>query len=136
MSVCLHFLCIFRYFPSAPKYVYHHDLALVRVTKEIPFDKKVMPICFPGSKRFPDTSGVVYTAGWGYRAEHICKTGSQGPDPFSRCKFPFIWGNVPHSACSSIPSPSSHNKVCSDLHKFGLNGKPLPSKGYSRVRIQ
>ena len=56
-----------------PKYnppdVAHHDLALVRMKREIKFGPNVMPICFPGGRKFPDTSGVVYAAGWGLLSE-------------------------------------------------------------------
>ena len=123
-----------------PKYnppdVAHHDLALVRMKHEIKFSDKVMPICFPGGRKFPDTSGVVYTAGWGLLSESgiACKTGKDGPDPYSRCKFPFEFGSLVFKSCATTTSPSHANPHCVDLHK-SLNGtKKLPDRGYSRVR--
>ena len=91
-----------------------------------------MPICFPRGQKFPDTHGVVYAAGWGYLGETTCKTGEHGPDPYSRCRFPFIWGDIPFSRCAYTSSPSVANEHCTDLKKSIK--KALPDKGYSRVR--
>ena len=117
-----------------------HDLALVRMKKDFTFGGRVMPICLPGGPRFPDTSGVVYVAGWGRTSEmSTCKTGKDGPAPYTRCKFPFVYGGIPMDmgsirSCLSLSSPSSQNKDCRSLQK-SLNGKKLPNKGYSRVDI-
>ena len=55
-----------------------------------------MPICLPLSTKFPDDKGIVYVAGWGMRheasQEKDCITNEKGPDPFSKCKFPFFLG--------------------------------------------
>ena len=72
----------FRFVPQKiiihPLYRYEtqfHDLALIKVDRDIAFSKNIMPICLPKSGRFPDTTGAVYVAGWGLLNELLpCKT--------------------------------------------------------------
>ena len=58
----------------------------------------IMPICLPPTEKFPDEKGIVYVAGWGLHHESTkaedCTTGEKGPDPFSKCKFPFFIDNT------------------------------------------
>ena len=120
----------------SPPEVIHHDLALVKLKKELTFHSKVMPICLPGGPKFPDNAGVVYAAGWGVTSEQYitCKTGKDGPAPYTRCKFPFKFGNlIWTNGCAQVSSPSSENESCKDLQR-SLNGLKLPDKGYSRVK--
>ena len=104
--------------------VEYHDLALVKVMKPIKFSDKVMPICLPLTAEFPDEKGIVYVAGWGLHHESTkeedCTTGDKGPDPFSKCNFPFyIAGlNVPFWQCLQTKPPSDHNKGCKELLKL------------------
>ena len=122
-----------RYSPVDPG---HHDLALVRMKKEITFSDKVMPICLPGGPKFPDSKGEVFVAGssCGYK---YCKTDNEGPTPYTKCKFPFEYGNIHFHTCAFTSSPSSLNKDCMNLLK-SLNATDrteFPQKGYSRVDI-
>ena len=108
----------FRYRP--PKQP-QHDLALIKVKKPIIFSSKIMPICLPPSDKFPDEKGVVYAAGWGQKETKAkdCTTGDKGPDPFSKCKFPFFpfAGLSFHfNQCLLTKSPSQKNKGCKDLY--------------------
>ena len=100
-----------------------------------------MPICLPKNKRFPDSTGLVYVAGWGLHHEfqngyENCKTGEHGPNPFSQCKFPF---KTPSSSFSSFGciygrSPTAKNKICMKLHRKmkKMNKKKLLENGYGR----
>ena len=107
--------------PKHPQY----DLALVKVIKPIKFSDQVMPICLPMSTKFPDHKGTVYVAGWGLhheaQEESKCTTGDKGPDPFSKCKFPFFWhtpGSIAFHKCVGTDPPSQHNKGCKELLKL------------------
>ena len=96
-----------------------------------------MPICLPKSKRFPDTKGTVYVAGWGYGSESkgiesLCTTGQYGPAPYSKCKFPFVCGELEFSGCLKTSSPSSRNSKCMKLYKK-MKRKKILDKGYDRV---
>jgi hypothetical protein len=103
-----------------------HDLALVKVSEPINFSSKMMPICLPPSDKFPDEKGIVYVAGWGLHHESTeekdCTTGDKGPDPFSKCKFPFFLGDaglsLPFNQCLKTKSPSQQNKGCKELYKM------------------
>ena len=129
-----------RYRP--PKHP-QHDLALIKVKKPINFLSKIMPICLPPSDKFPDEKGIVYVAGWGLHhesnKEKDCTTGDKGPDPYSKCKFPFFFENtaIPFQGCLETPSPSSRNKDCQKLYKLmkKIKGKNVSflNKGYGRV---
>ena len=85
-----------------------------------------MPICLPPSAKFPDKKGIVHVAGWGLNHKSTkkgdCTTGDKGPDPFSRCKFPFFLGDVGLSMslnqCLLSKSPSHNNKGCKDLYEL------------------
>ena len=133
----------FRYRP--PKHP-QHDLALIRVKEPIIFSSTSMPICLPLSDKFPDEKGIVYIAGWGWGLHHEstkeedCTTGDKGPDPFSKCKFPFFMDNLgagPFSGCLKVKSPSSRNKNCQKILKMMKerkgNNVSFPEEGYGRV---
>ena len=109
----------FRYRP--PKQP-QHDLALIKVKKPIIFSSKIMPICLPPSVKFPDEKGVVYAAGWGQKEtkEKDCTTGDKGPDPFSKCKFPFFMAGliIPFNQCLLSTSPSQKIKGCRSIYKL------------------
>ena len=130
----------FRYRP--PKQP-QHDLALIKVKKPIIFSSKIMPICLPPSDKFPDEKGVVYAAGWGQKEtkEKDCTTGDKGPDPFSRCKFPFFLGDaglsMSFNQCLLSKSPSHNNKGCKDLYELMKKRKgnttSFLDKNYGRV---
>ena len=85
-----------------------------------------MPICLPPGDKFPDEKGVVYAAGWGLPHESTkekdCTTGDKGPDPFSKCKFPFFLGDTGSSMsftqCLKIKSPSHGDKSCRSIYKL------------------
>ena len=131
-----------RYRP--PKHP-QHDLALIKVKEPIIFSSKIMPICLPLSDKFPDQKGIVYVAGWGLHHESTqeldCTTGDKGPDPFSKCKFPFFSGeaglSIPFNQCLLTKSPSQMNKGCKDLYKLMLKRKgqdvSFLDKNYGRV---
>jgi hypothetical protein len=109
---------MYRYQP--PKHP-QHDLALVKVSKPINFSSKIMPICVPFNEEFPDERGIVYEAGWSSSSpsrESECTTGDKGPDPFSKCKFPFFIdkGSMSFSDCIITKSPSHKNKGCWELY--------------------
>ena len=131
----------FRYRPpNHPQ----HDLALIKVKKPIIFSSTSMPICLPPGDKFPDEKGAVYVAGWGLHHESTkeidCTTGDKGPDPFSKCKFPFFMDNLgagPFNGCLKVKSPSSRNKNCQTI--FNLmkkrkgNNVSFLEQGYGRV---
>ena len=130
---------MYRYQP--PKHP-QHDLALVKVSKPLSFSSKIMPICLPLNEEFPDERGIVYVAGWASSSshEHGCTTGDKGPDPFSKCKFPFFMDNLgagPFNGCLKVKSPSSRNKNCQTI--FNLmkkrkgNNVSFLDQGYGRV---
>ena len=97
-----------------------------------------MPICLPKNKKFPDTTGYVYVAGWGIKHEahssKHCTTGAHGPNPFSKCKFPFKLpgGSIVSNKCSKSDSPTAFNAKCMELYKK-MNRRSLLEKGYERV---
>ena len=102
-----------------------------------------MPICLPKSKKFPDKTGYVYVAGWGIKHEshaHIidhCITGPHGPNPFSKCKFPFKTPGLEFSNfdCLKSESPISENPLCMELYRMmhKMNKTRLLEDGYGRV---
>ena len=103
-----------------------------------------MPICLPPGDKFPDEKGIVYVAGWGLHHESTkeldCTTGDKGPDPFSKCKFPFFNLNTNSGAfrqCLMVKSPSSQNKNCQKLFKMMKKRKgndvSFLAEGYGRV---
>ena len=130
----------FRYRP--PKHP-QHDLALIKVDKPIKFSEMIMPICLPPTKKFPDEKGIVYVAGWGLHHESTkeedCTTGDKGPDPFSKCKFPFFIENtsIKFKQCIITKSPSAKNKGCQLLYKMMIkrkgNNASLIDENYGRV---
>ena len=83
-----------------------------------------MPICLPPTEKFPDEKGIVYVAGWGLHHESTkeedCTTGDKGPDPFSKCKFPFFIENtsIKFKQCIITKSPSAKNKGCKELNNL------------------
>ena len=109
----------FRYRP--PKQP-QHDLALIKVKKPIIFSSKIMPICLPPGDKFPDEKGVVYAAGWRQKETKTkdCTTGDKGPDPFSKCKFPFFMAGliIPFNQCLLSTSPSQKIKGCRSIYKL------------------
>lgn len=120
-----------RYLPNEHD---QSDLALIKLSKDVTFSKEVMPICLPGSDLFPDTKGFVYVAGWGSTSEATCTTGEYGPDAFTKCQSPFSYMGMTLPNCVNIPSPSSNDKLCSQLVKQKkLN--PFPDKGYTQTDI-
>ena len=138
---CLTFLnkhCRYRP-PKHPQ----HDLALIKVAKPIKFTPMIMPICLPPTEKFPDETGIVYVAGWGLHHESTqekdCTTGDKGPDPFSKCKFPFFVDNtaMAFKQCLKTPSPSRGNKGCKLLYKMMIKRKgddaSFIDKNYGRV---
>jgi hypothetical protein len=112
-------------------------LALLRVAgKPIRFSQEIMPICLPKGKKFPDSTGWVYVAGWGShheaRTESGCTTNKHGPDPFSKCKFPFKYHNIVIGNCLRTFSPTKDNKKCMELYKL-VNQTKFLDDGYGRV---
>ena len=86
-----------------------------------------MPICLPPTDKFPDEKGIVYAAGWGLHHESTkeldCTTGENGPDPLSKCKFPFFIDehrSLPFSQCVKTKSPSHGDRGCRRLYKMML----------------
>ena len=102
-----------------------------------------MPICLPPTVKFPDEKGIVYVAGWGLHHESTksedCTTGDKGPDPFSKCKFPFFIDNMgmAFGDCMKTKSPSHRHKGCRMLYKEMTKRKgdnvSFLEKGYGRV---
>ena len=101
-----------------------------------------MPICLPPTDKFPDEKGIVYVAGWGLNHESTkeqgCNTGDKGPDPFSKCKFPFFSGEIgleiSFNDCLLTKSPSAGNKKCQKIYKLMKKKKgSFLDKGYARV---
>ena len=78
----------FRYKPHEKRY--ENDIALIRVKKDIEFSQNVAPICLPKGNRFPDTSGVVYVAGWGLLHDDECTTNDKVK------KWINVLKNIPH----------------------------------------
>ena len=100
-----------------------HDLALIKVDKPIKFSSTIMPICLPPTEKFPDEKGIVNVAGWGLHHESTkedCTTNEKGPDPFSKCKFPFFIDNLSmgFTQCMKLESPSAKNQGCKSLYKL------------------
>ncbi|XP_071749552.1 uncharacterized protein [Lepeophtheirus salmonis] len=113
----------------------YHDIALLELQKPIHIDSKIMPICLPFGHKFPDSHGQTYVAGWGMRSDLECLTTSNGPSPFTKCKFPFYYGNMLFHSCVLTDSPSSTNVWCRRFQK-SMHGKKFPPKGASKVDIQ
>ena len=128
----------YRYRP--PKHP-QHDLALIKVAKRIIFSSNIMPICLPPSAKFPDKKGIVHVAGWGLNHESTkegdCTTGGKGPDPFSKCKFPFFKEDPiskPVYKCFKQRSPSYGNRGCLELYKMmKRRGASFLDQNYGRV---
>ena len=120
-----------------------NDLALVKVSKPIDFSSEIMPICLPLNEEFTDERGIVYEAGWSSSSssrELDCTTGDKGPDPFSKCKFPFFVGehwSIPFNQCLITKSPSAKNKGCKEIYKLMKERKgntaSFLDSGYGRV---
>jgi hypothetical protein len=116
---------------------------LIKVDKPIKFSEMIMPICLPPTEKFPDEKGIVYVAGWGLHHESTqekdCTTGDKGPDPFSKCKFPFFIENssIKFKQCIITKSPSAKNKGCHVLFKMMIkrkgNNASLIDENYGRV---
>ena len=126
----------FRYRP--PKHP-QHDLALIKVDKPIKFSTKIMPICLPPSEKFPDEKGIVYVAGWGLHHKSTkddCTTNEKGPDPFSKCKFPFFIDNlsIGFTQCMKLKSPSARNQGCKSLYKL-MKKKNATASFLDRYRV-
>jgi hypothetical protein len=119
---------------------------LIKVTKPITFSQKIVPICLPINDKFPDEKGTAYVAGWGLHGaateEQECATGEMGPDPNSKCKFPFFIdnkGGVPYNQCLKTKSPSRKNKDCQEFYKMIAKSNPTASyldKNYERVNTE
>ena len=102
-----------------------------------------MPICLPPTVKFPDEKGIVYVAGWGLHHESTkeddCTTNEKGPDPFSKCKFPFFIDNMSmrFKQCMKTKSPSAKNKGCQLLYKMMIkrkgNNASFIDENYGRV---
>ena len=100
-----------------------------------------MPICLPPTDKFPDEKGIVYVAGWQESTKELdCTTGENGPDPFSKCKFPFFIGeqmSLPFNQCLKSKSPSAENKGCQLLYKMMKkrkgNNASFIDENYGRV---
>ena len=119
-----------------------NDLALVKVSKPIDFSSEIMPICLPLNEDFTDERGIVYEAGWSSSSStkpEDCTTGDKGPDPFSKCKFPFFIENtsIKFKQCIITKSPSAKNKGCQLLYKMMIkrkgNNASLIDENYGRV---
>ena len=101
-----------------------------------------MPICLPPPGDKSSDVGVVYEAGWGSTKEKDCTTGDKGPDPFSKCKFPFFLGDrgidLPLTQCIKTTSPSHGDKGCRSLYKMmkKRKGNTMTSENYGRVNIR
>ena len=97
---------------------------MIKVTKPITFSQKIIPICLPINDKFPDEKGTAYVAGWGLHGaateEQECATGEMGPDPISKCKFPFFIGNtaIKFNQCIITKSPSHGDRGCRLLYKM------------------
>ena len=63
-----------------------------------------------------------------------CGTNLKGPDPLARCKFPFIYNNIPFKNCVLVDSPSSRNKLCQKIRMQLGSNETFPHKGISQVR--
>ena len=80
-----------------------------------------MPICLPPTDKFPDEKGIVYVSGWRSSKDLGCTTGENGPDPFSKCKFPFFIDEIRglrFNHCLRTKSPSAMNKDCKELYNL------------------
>jgi hypothetical protein len=119
---------------------------LIKVSKPIIFSQKIVPICLPINDKFSDEKGTAYVAGWGLHGavteEQECSTGEMGPDPISKCKFPFFIdnaGGVPYNQCLETKSPSRKNKDCQEFYKMITKSNPTASyldKNYERVNTE
>lgn len=56
-----------------------------------------------------------------FSQESMCTTSESGPDPFTKCKFPFTYLSIPNYGCAKVPSPSSVDKICKLLKKVHFN---------------
>ena len=94
-----------------------------------------MPICLPPTDKFPDEKGIVYVAG--STKELDCTTGENGPDPFSKCKFPFFIDKMSINQCLKSKSPSAKNKDCKELYNLMIkrngNTTSFLDNSYGRV---
>lgn len=69
-------------------------------------------ILFVCTSRFPDVRGDVFVAGWGAVHDMKCTTNEFGPQPNTKCKFPFKFKSISFTGCVSMPSPSNYEDVC------------------------
>lgn len=71
-------------------------------------------------------------AGWGSTQDSMCTTDANGPDPFTRCKFPFLYAMTTFHNCVPADSPTYANPLCKALLK--AVGK-VPATGYTSTSI-
>ena len=118
-----------------PKGNIQDDLALLKMHKDIGFTRKIMPICLPMGKRFPDRKGDVFVAGWGRISDDKCTTDEFGPSPNTKCKFPFRFHSISFSSCVKMASPTNQDKICRSL-KVLKRIKPFPDDGVHSINVR
>ncbi|XP_059083883.1 uncharacterized protein LOC131881128 [Tigriopus californicus] len=104
-----------------PKYARNvrdqHDIALVKLRREVRFNRLQMPICLPPTAKFQDTNLTAYVSGWGLLSQENCSTSDQGPSPHLSCQFPFRWQGQKVRGCSFTPTPTSNSEECGRFKK-------------------
>ena len=113
-----------------PKYVRderdQNDIALVRLEKDVRFNKRTSPICFPPNVKYKDAGlEEVYVSGWGLLSDAKCTTDS-GPSLNQRCKFPFTWQDQEYEGCAHTSTPSEANPECESFKK---------KRGWNRMKV-
>ncbi|KAK8741486.1 hypothetical protein OTU49_002240, partial [Cherax quadricarinatus] len=123
---------IFEY-PDYDPETFEHDLALLKLPREVPYNKYIRSACLPGRATPPPARSKCVIAGWGKKNEaHIF-----GSDVLNYARVPI----VTRSACQrSYPEfPISKNQICAGYIKgssdtcSGDSGGPLMCEDEHKV---
>ena len=109
-----------------PGWVFAHnltpDLAIIELRQRVNFVPNMIgPICVPPLTKFDDKPEYGYAGGWGAN-QFSCDTNDNGPNPHTKCKFPFKYKGQTYTKCTKIVTPSADNPICLQLYKW-TNGK-------------
>nr|XP_040581182.1 uncharacterized protein LOC121129525 isoform X2 [Lepeophtheirus salmonis] len=119
-------------YPSYTPSNFHNDIALLKVDRQIRFNKYRMSICLP-MESIKDTKIHAYVSGWGLLQGQNCTTNDEGPVKHQPCSLPFMWKGIKISKCVHTLTPSSGNPECKD-YKQSLSNNEL-TKNEDRIEL-
>ncbi|CAB4059579.1 unnamed protein product [Lepeophtheirus salmonis] len=119
-------------YPSYTPSNFHNDIALLKVDRQIRFNKYRMSICLP-MESIKDTKIHAYVSGWGLLQGQNCTTNDEGPVKHQPCSLPFMWKGIKISKCVHTLTPSSGNPKCKD-YKQSLSNNEL-TKNEDRIEL-